>query len=159
MSAIIYEVSIPATQLPPGVRKTIVQIKAPTNQRVRLKGLGVYFDGVNSGATPIELRLLKQTTPGAGLLAATPTTIEPELSEIVQSSAQLGVSTGENPTEPTAGPIYRTFSIPAFMGVYECKEPFLEEIIIGGGDFLAIDGLNPSGQFVVNIRGYVRCEE
>jgi hypothetical protein len=51
--------------------KTVVQAVAPTNQRVKLLGWGVAFDGVLTTGKPVAIRLLRQTTAGT-MSALTP---------------------------------------------------------------------------------------
>ena len=46
--------------------KTVVQILAPSNHRVKITGWGVYFDGVSATAVPARVRLIRQASAGTG---------------------------------------------------------------------------------------------
>lgn len=150
MAALQFEVPIVSTALVAATPKTACQIAAPTNQRVKILGFGFYFDGVTSNATPVELRIQKQTTAGTGT-AITVGDDEPELTETIQT-----VATGNFTVEPTPGQVLRVPSIPAFMGMYEVPLPQGQEIIVAGGTRL---GFTFNAPAAVNVRGYVRCEE
>src|SRR4051812_39530639 len=86
-----------------GAAKTVVQLVAASNQRVKLTNLGVFLDGVASSAVPVQVRILRQTT--AGTFSSTtnaPTLAEKGLDETPQTNYQVGAT-----AEPTAGDVLR----------------------------------------------------
>lgn len=103
--------------------KTVLQLTAPTNQRLRVKGFSVTVAGV----VPIDLtvRVLRQTTAGTSGTAVTPTKVEPAAAETIQSTAATNFS-----AEPTAGSVLMYKKL---QGSYEVKLPFGQEWPVAGG--------------------------
>lgn len=78
---------------------TLVQLVAPSNQRVEVVGADVSMNGVTSSDPPVLFEILTQSTAGT-MSALTPGKVNPSDSESVQSTAQhTAVS------EPTAGTV------------------------------------------------------
>ncbi|GAC1302556.1 MAG: hypothetical protein NVSMB14_11660 [Isosphaeraceae bacterium] len=150
MSALISYVNLPSTVLAAGVAKTVLQVKAPANQRVKVLSVGLYFDGVVASAVPCQVQIMRQATVATGTVAS-PTPIEPELTETIQTTALSNAT-----VEPTYGPILETITIPTFMGQYEVVAAQGQEIIIGGGQWL---GIVCSAPAAVNVRGFMKIEE
>ena len=154
MAALQFYVDLVSTPVTASTAKTIVQIAAPTNQRVKVTGYSFFLDGATSTNAPAQIRILRQTTAGTSLVAATPVIIENELTETVQSTCQIGSQTTQ--TEPTAGTVLKTIAIPQYNGMYEVFMPFDQPIIIGGGTRLGFELNSPNN---VNVRGHVAAEE
>jgi hypothetical protein len=133
-----------------GAAKTVLQIVAPANQRLKLTNLSVSFDGTTNTATPAQVRILRQTTAGTMSAGAT-VLIEKELTETIQSSYQTNAT-----AEPTAGDVLRLFTVPAFMGQYEVFYPYGQEILVQGGGRLGIEVNAPAN---VNCRVEAQWEE
>jgi hypothetical protein len=150
MAALQFELAVPSIALTAATAKTVAQIKAPANQRVKILGFGFYFDGTTNTAVPVQLRILRQSTAGT-MSGATPVADEPELTETIQSTCQTNAT-----AEPTLSSTLRVISIPAYNGMYECPAAFGQEIIIGGGGYLGFEMNAPAG---VNVRGWIRAEE
>ena len=53
-----------------GAAKTVLQIIAPTNHRVKLLGFGVDFDGISAVDVPVDVRVAIGSS-GAGTLTNT----------------------------------------------------------------------------------------
>ena len=128
--------------------KTILQIVAPANQRIAVRGFSVSFDGVSSSAEPVQVDILKQTTAGT-MTAATPVKEVPG-GETVQMTAQKNAT-----AEPTAGDILRRYEVHPQTG-FERPFAFDEEIVLAGGDRL---GLRCTAPAAVNVLGHFACEE
>jgi len=154
MAAIDLFVNLPSTPLSAGVAKTSLQITAPTNQRLKVKEYGLFFDGTVSNASPVEIKIARQSSPGVSLVSATPAPNEQELTESVQSTALTGSLTTQ--TEPTTGSILETFTCPAFQGQYQYVATPGQEIIVKGGQSLGFICNSPSA---INVRGFVKYEE
>lgn len=150
MASLISYVNIPSTALAAGIAKTVLQVKAPANQRVKVLSVGLYFDGVTASAVPCQVQIMRQTTAAVGTISS-PTPIEPELTESIQTAALVNAS-----TEPTYGAILETITIPTFMGQYEVVAAQGQEIMIGGGQWLGIVCNAPAA---VNVRGFMKIEE
>lgn len=129
--------------------KTVLQLVAATNHRVKVLSWGVYFDGVTSTAEPVQVRLLRQTTAGT-MTSLTPVKRDNSLSETLLTTAQHTAT-----AEPTAGDVLEAKEVHP-QGGYEKLYPFGQEVIIGGGGRLGIELTAPAG---VNVRAEVIFEE
>lgn len=115
---------------------TLIQIVAPTNQRLVVNELSVSFDGVSNTAKPIQVDVLRQSSAGT-MSSLTPVKRNSSDSETIQSTAQH-TSTGE----PTAGNILMSEQVHPQTG-YTWQAPFGKEIIVPGGGRLGIRLVTP----------------
>jgi hypothetical protein len=146
-----YTVNIPCVAL--GASATLVGfVTAPTNQRVKVLGYGLYFDGNLNSAVPVEVKLASGTIVGTFTSGSNAQLQEPELTETIQSVYGT-VAT----TQPTlaASNTYKTFTVHPQLG-YEYLAPLGQERIIAGGKTWLISVNPPAG---VNARGYFLVEE
>lgn len=128
--------------------KTILQLVAPTNQRLAVRGVSVSFDGVSSTAEPVQVDILRQTTAGT-MSAATPVR-EDVGSETLQATAQKTAT-----VEPTAGDILRRYEVHPQAGA-EFRFGYDEEILLAGGTRLGVRVTAPA---IVNVVGHISYEE
>ena len=128
--------------------KTVIQLVAPANHRVRVLGWGIFFDGVNTAGEPVQVRVMRQTTAGT-MSALTPVQVQP-VSETIQSTAQHTAT-----AEPTAGDLIDMIECHPQQG-YEVKFPMGQEIIIAGSGRLGIECTAPA---IVNCRAKFFFEE
>jgi hypothetical protein len=149
MSAFIGIATTAEIALTAATAKTIMQLVAASNHRVKLLEWGVYFDGTSTTAEPVQVRLLRQTTAGT-MSSLTPTKNDDSLAETLQTTAQHTAT-----AEPTAGDVLAVLEVHPQMG-YEKIFPLGSEVIIGGGDRLGIECTAPAA---VNVRGYMKFEE
>lgn len=149
MAALQCYVNVPSTALTT-TQVTVVQLVAAANQRAKVLGYGFYLDGVLNSAQPVEIIVQRQTTAGTAN-AGTPKLVEKELTETIQTTAQITFSS----TEPTYGDVLKTFTVHPQLG-YEYLAPLGQEDIIQGGGRLGFTAHAPAA---VNIRGYVKFEE
>jgi hypothetical protein len=110
--------------------KTLLQIVAPANQRLAVKGYAISFDGVAGDAAPIIVDVLRQST--AGTMSSLTPANDGVGSETIQSTAQHTAT-----AEPTAGAILRSDNIHPQTGV-EFRYAFDEEILVAGGGRLGL---------------------
>ena len=87
MSAFIGIATTAEIALTAATAKTIMQLVAASNHRVKLLEWGVYFDGTSTTAEPVQVRLLRQTTAGT-MSSLTPTKNDDSLAETLQTTAQ-----------------------------------------------------------------------
>jgi len=128
--------------------KTIMQIIAPANQRLKIKRWGVFFDGISGTAAAVEVRLLRQTD--AGTVSALTPVSQAVATETVQTTA------GHTATvEPTAGDILDMAEVHPQSG-YEVIIPFDMPIEIPGGGRVGIECTAPA---IVNVRAKIIFEE
>lgn len=111
--------------------KTLLQLVAATNQRVKVLRWGVSFDGISPTAAPILVRLLRQSTAGT-MSALTPVMLGIG-SESLQTTAQHTAT-----AEPTAGNVLDTIEVHPQTG-FEIVLPLGQEILIPGGGRLGLE--------------------
>jgi hypothetical protein len=128
--------------------KTVLQVVAPANQRLKIKEWGVSFDGVSVTGEPVQVELLRQTTAGT-MTALTPVKLVAG-SETVQATAQHTAT-----AEPTAGDILDSQEVHP-QGGYGKIFPFNQEIEVPGGGRLGIRCTAPA---IVNVRAKIVFEE
>ena len=129
--------------------KTVVQIVAPSNHRVKILGWGVFFDGTSTTAEPVQVTLSRQSTAGT-MSALTPVPLDDSLAETLQVTAQHTAT-----VEPTTGATIDMVEVHPQMG-YEKMYPLGQEPICGGGDRVGIVCTAPAG---VNVRAKLIFEE
>lgn len=129
--------------------KTVIQIVAPANHRLRVKRVGVFFDGTSVTAEPIQVRVLRQTTAGT-MSALTPVPLDKSLAETLLTTAQHTAT-----AEPTAGDVVDVFECHPQQG-YEIIYPLGDEIIVQGAGKLGIECTAPA---TVNVRAKIVFEE
>lgn len=106
---------------------TIMQIKAPSNQRVRVRRIKVGFHGISNTAVPATVDWVLQSTAGTFTnTGRTPVKLDTSLPETVQTTGQ-DTATGE----PTLTAILGTLAVHPQTSV---DEP-LDVILKGGGYF------------------------
>jgi len=129
--------------------KTVLQLTAPTNQRLKILGFGIFFDGTAADAQPVEIRVLRQTTAGTGGSAVTPRIISAG-SETLQATSLKDMS-----GEPTAGDELDVLQVHPQSG-FEVMFPPGQELIIPGGGRIGIEVTAP---VAVNCNAKMRYEE
>lgn len=127
--------------------KTVLQVVAPTNQRLALKSFSVTFDGVSATGEPVQVDLVRQTSAGT-MTSATPVR-EGVGSETLQTTAQKNAS-----AEPTTTDVLRRYEVHP-QGGYERVFGDDELLIAGGGRL----GLRCTAPANVNCVGHMTVEE
>lgn len=149
MAAFIGKALTSEIALSAAAAKTVLQLVAPANHRVKVLAWGVYFDGTSSSAEPVQVRVLRQTTAGT-MSALTPVKNDDSIAEALQTTAQHTAT-----AEPTAGDVLEAKEVHPQSG-YEKIYPLGQEIIIGGSDRVGIECTAPAG---VNVRADITFEE
>lgn len=129
--------------------KTVIQIVAPTNQKLKVERIGLFFDGVSPTGEPVQVRVLRQTTAGT-MTSLTPVKRNNGDGETIQGTAQHTAT-----AEPTAGDVYDVFEIHPQSG-YDIFFPLGQEPLVKGGDRLGIECTAPAA---VNVRCKVWWDE
>ena len=111
--------------------KTLLQILAPANQRLKVKEWSISFTGVSNTGVPIKVDVLRQTTAGT-MTSLTPVQGNNSDSETLQVTAQHTAT-----VEPTAGDVLFSEEVHPQYG-YTWQAPFGDEIPVKGGSRLAI---------------------
>lgn len=149
MAGLGFSAVIPPT--PTGTSKiTLVQVKAPTNQRVKVKGFSFSFDGTSNTATPITCGVERQSSQGS-TSSLTPKKLDDSMPESIQSTCFQDAGSAQ----PTAGDLVRQQKVHPQGGWEE---------IFAKGDEITIPGGERLGFFVTAAAGVnavveVICEE
>lgn len=131
--------------------KTILQILAPANQRVKILNFGMAFDGASVTAVPVKVQIVRQSTAGTGGTAYTPKKVDDSLAETILTTALTNIAT----TEPTTGDILFTFLVHPQQGYREIAA-FGNELKCGGADRI---GVLVNAPAAVNCTATLQCEE
>lgn len=129
--------------------KTVVQLTAAANQRVKVLGYGFYFDGTSNSAQPVQIQMGRISASGT-LTSATPLPNEQDLTETFQTTAGVNAT-----VEPTYSGYLKTLTVHPQLG-YEYLAPMGQEVILKGGGML---GFVVNAPAAVDVRGYVMIEE
>lgn len=130
--------------------KTVLQIKAPTNQRVAVRQISVSFDGASNTAVPVIVKVVRQTTAGTTSSSATIKAKDNDISTAIQSTVLDGFS-----AEPTYGDQHWIAHIhPQTGAVYQLPLP--GEITLAGGGRLGVVCTAPAN---VNCLCSIEAEE
>ena len=149
MAALQGQVSLGLTALTANAAKTVIRVKAPTNQRAKILGYGFFFDGTSNSAQPVQIQIGRISADGT-FTTATVLPNEEELTETFQTVVGTNAS-----AEPTYSNYLKTLTVHPQLG-YEYLAPMGQEIIVKGGGML---GFVVNAQAAVDVRGYVMFEE
>jgi len=140
--------------------QTVIQLAAPTNQRVRITEYEFSFDGTNSANTPAQCRVMRQTggtfsttltTGAAGAAGIAKLNDLYSVAETIQTVAKTASS-----VEPTYGEVVRWITVPVFGGTVVIPCPPGQEDYVPGGSKLGLTFTAPQS---VNVYTTVRFEE
>lgn len=138
-----------AVALAAATAKTVLQLNAPANQRLKLQRIGVFFDGSSTTAVPVLVRLVIATTAGTNT-ALTLNKLVSTDDETIQSTA------GENASaEPTKTTLLDQWLVHPQMGI-DITYAFGQERVVAGGGRVALECTAPAS---VNVRGKIDFEE
>lgn len=126
MAGVLFSLVPGQVTLVAATARTVVQIIAPTNQRVLLKQLEIYGNSTSGSATPVYGRLLVQTSAGT-MSSLTPSKHNAADDETIQSTASHTAT-----VEPSASTVKRTFFFHPQAGLIMPFPPGQEIPIIGG---------------------------
>lgn len=130
---------------------TILQILAPTNQRVKIRRINLGFQGQTVTNSPIDWELVHQSTAGSGGSSVTPIKTN-GAGETVQTTAISGPS-----SEPTLTDRITDDTIHP-QGSGGMALPLSEEIICVGGARIGLRIKDP-GSVGTICRAWMFCEE
>jgi hypothetical protein len=130
--------------------KTLLQVKAASNVRIKIQEWSISFQGTSNTAAPIQVELLRQTSAGTmGTSASTLKKDPDDMTETLQTTIQDTAS-----SEPTAGDILDTQFVHPQLG-YTWQAQFGKEIVVVGGERIAVRVVSPGASVnaVVSIKG------
>lgn len=112
-------------------KKTILQLVAAANHRVKVKEISVSFKGTSGSATPVLVQVLRQSDAGT-MSSLTPKKFNEADDETLQTTAQHTASSEPTGTDEVMGEEIHP------QGGWTWQAPFGGEIIVPGGDRLGI---------------------
>jgi len=112
-------------------KKTILQIKAPANQRLLVREFSISFKGVTNTDAPIKCELSTQSTNGT-MDAITFVKADVSTDEALQATGSEDAS-----AEPTETAVIKQFEVHP-QGSYTYQATFGDEIIVAGGAYLGL---------------------
>ncbi len=132
---------------------TMIQLVAPTNQRLKVIAYEIGFDGTNSANTPAVISIERQTSGTFTNTAVAPKKVnDPSGSlETLQASSK-----NTQTVAPTSGDQLHYFTVPVFGGLLIYPLPPGQEDLISGGTILGVKVTTTS---TVNCYGGIRYEE
>lgn len=151
MAGIIWAYTSPEIALVAATEKTVAQIIAATNTRVKVLKWGIFFDGISPTAEPCQVRVLRQTSAIGG----SPTAVTLVAVNVITETIQTTSAYSAGGAEPSAGAVLDVKEIHPQSG-YEIIFPLNQEIIVPGAGRLGIAVTAPSG---VNCRCVIWGEE
>jgi len=137
--------------------KTVVGIKTPANQAVKLLGVNVGCDGTNSAQGPAIVRLgsssFATNAPGTNSTSITPAILDSGRPETIQSTAG-----GNWTTEPTTWVIVEAFYVPVYMGSAIVFRPLTVPLIAKGSNGIVMS-VTQQSSVTANVTGSLTAEE
>jgi hypothetical protein len=134
--------------------KTLLQLVAPTNQRVAVREISISFNGVSNTSTPILVEVVRQTSAGTITNVTTLRKTDPDISaETIQTTCKDTATVeptdgGDVPIAEQVHPQTGFLWQPGGMGI--------DELIIPGGGRL---GVRVTAGTSVSAAVRVRAEE
>lgn len=130
----VYSVTRKDEALVAATAETLIQVLAPSSNRLKIREWSVSFDGVTSSAVPVDVDLLRQTTAGTAS-ASTPVKYDPD-SPAAAATASVGFT-----AEPTAGDVLGSWQITPNGGLLVMQYPEGAEPIVEKSGRIAIRAL------------------
>jgi hypothetical protein len=131
------------------VKKTILQVVAAANHRIKVKELSVSFKGTSGSDTPVLVQVLRQSDAGT-MSALTPKKFNEADDETLQTTAQHTASAEPTGTDEVMGEEVHP------QGGWTWQAPFGGEITVKGGDRIGIAVTAAASQ---TVKGRIVFEE
>lgn len=151
MAALCLSSTFSGLSLSAATTKTVWVCTAPTNQRIKITGFNLSFNGTVNSNTPISVTFQQASAAGTST-SHTPVAKEPECTET--PTGTYGINHTVEPTY-TANKVHRVFYVHPQLG-QEVYFPQGQEIMIKGGGIMGIAINAPQA---VSVSGFVDTEE
>ena len=133
MADLILNIPTGEVSLSAATAKTVFSMTAPANQRLKLKGVELFFKGVSATDTPVKCELSLVTTDGGTATTATPAKNDNDMAETAQGVYKTNYS-----LEPSAyGANLRTWEVHPQTGLV-LYFPTHDEPRLKGGTEMAL---------------------
>jgi hypothetical protein len=152
MAGVLWHVNSGECSLVANTAKSILQIKAPANQRVIVRALRFFGKQPAGGTdTPVKIRLTRSTANFGTFTSATPSKNDPNDGETIQTTC--GANASVEPTSPADGGLW--WELQPQTGIIEPMAPG-QEIKIPGGQSAQFEFTSPGTPTVMM---EATCEE
>ena len=141
--------SVSAVSLSAAAAQTLIQLLAPTNQRVKLCEIGISFNGTVNTAVPVLVQLMLQTTAGTRTTGS-PITEDGDDAETIQTVTGITFT-----VEPTYSSILRQWYVHPQTGAV-LPLPIQRPITVKGAQRIALVANAPAA---VSGSAYIEFEE
>jgi hypothetical protein len=131
MAAFYLSVPTGEVSLSAGTAKTVLLLKAPANQRLRIQGFEIFFKGTSPTDTPVKIELIRVTSDGTGS-AVTPAPNDDDWGETAQGTYKANYS-----VEPSYGTTLRVWEIQPQTGIIYMF-PAGQEVCVKGGNLIGM---------------------
>jgi hypothetical protein len=139
MAGVLCHVNSGEVSLVANTAKSVLQLKAPTNQRVLIKAIRILGKQPAGGTdTPVKVRLTRSTSSFGTFSAATPAKNDPNDGETIQTTC--GSNASAEPTSPSDGGLW--WEVQPQSGIIEPFAPG-QEIKIPGGQSVQFECTSP----------------
>jgi len=157
MASLVFSAPFKSVAITASTARTVIGVKAATNQAVKILEVACSHDGATSSNAPDVTDLNRCTfatnSPGTNSTSLTlgNTKKDPGRAETVQTTAAHSWS-----TEPTALTPYRSINLAQYNGLYHYIVPFAAPWIVVGAQGFVVTMTSPNN---VNATGNIECEE
>lgn len=146
-----------AISLASSATKTLLQLAAPTNQRLAVTAVYLGLDGTSTTDGPMQVQLLLQTDAGTGGVATTEFQMDGTTAPTIQTTALHGPWAT---TEPAAGTILGSWFVHPTSTWERLYLPSLLELVVGAGIRIGVRAITPASAWTtVNCLGSIYWEE
>lgn len=134
MSALNFQVSTGETAIT-STAKTVATISAPSNQRVKIKGLSVFGKGTSNTDSPVKVELMTYASISGGTAGSVTTSKQDgDMGETLQSTIAGNYSAEPSYTTPVT---VQTWEVHPQTGL-AVYFPLHDEIVLKGGTGFAV---------------------
>src|SRR5262249_28727855 len=145
MAGVLAHVNSGECTLVATVAKSILQLKAPTNQRLIIKSIRIFGKQPAGGTdTPVKIRLTRSTSAFGTFTSATPQKNDPNDGEPLQ--AICGSNSSPEPTTPNDGGLW--WELQPQTGIIEPLAPG-QEIKVPGGQSVQFEFTSSGSPIVI----------
>jgi hypothetical protein len=146
-----------AISLASSLTKTLLQLAAPTNQRIAITSIYVGFDGTTATDSPATIQMLLQTDAGTGGVATTEFHMDGTTAPTIQTTALHGPWAT---TEPVASTILAEWFVHPTSVWERLYVPSALELVVGAATRIGVRAITPASAWsTVNAVGAIYWEE
>jgi hypothetical protein len=137
--------------------KTLLQLAAPTSQRIAITAIYLGFDGTTATDAPAKIQMLLQTDAGTGGISTTEFHMDGTTAPTIQTTALHGAWAT---TEPSASTVLAEWFVHPTTAWERLYIPSALELVVGASTRVGVRAITPSTAWTtVNCVGAIYWEE